>query len=114
MEKKPFRAKQISEWLWSHGAGRFEDMSNLSKSLRTTLEDAFSLERVSLTESQTSTDGTVKCAFAIDGNEARVVEGVDSDDQAVDRLHQFPGRVQFGVQVLRHGQIEVAQELDGG
>ncbi len=74
--EKPFRAKQISEWLWSHGAGRFEDMSNLSKSLRTTLEDSFSLERVSLTESQKSTDGTVKCAFAIDGNEARVVEGV--------------------------------------
>lgn len=74
--EKGFRAKQVSEWLWTHAAGSFEEMSSLSKSLRQALEQSFSLSRIGLVESQSSRDGTVKCAFAIDGDKGRVVEGV--------------------------------------
>ena len=34
--EKGFRAKQVSEWLWTHAAGSFEEMSSLSKPLRLT------------------------------------------------------------------------------
>jgi len=36
--EKPFRAKQVHEWLWKRSATSFADMTNLSKELRTKLE----------------------------------------------------------------------------
>ena len=39
--EKPFRAKQIFEWLWKKNAHTFSEMSNLSLPLRENLEDTF-------------------------------------------------------------------------
>jgi len=74
--EKPFRTKQVSEWLWTHAAGSFEEMTSLGKGLRSKLSESFSLSRIELAEAQYSKDGTVKCAFQIDGDDQRVVEGV--------------------------------------
>ena len=74
--EKPFRAKQISEWLWTHGVGSFDDMTSLGKGLRAKLAESFNLTRIDQVEAQHSKDGTVKCAFQIDGDAHRVVEGV--------------------------------------
>jgi len=74
MGEKPFRAKQINEWLWTKGAGSFEEMSNLSKPLRDRLGERFTLERISIADQQHSSDGTIKCAF--DVRAGQVVEGV--------------------------------------
>ena len=74
--EKPFRAKQVSEWLWTHAAGSFEEMTSLGKGLREKLDASFSLGRIDQVEAQQSRDGTVKCAFQIDGDAHRVVEGV--------------------------------------
>ena len=76
MGEKPFRSKQVEEWLWTHAAGSFEDMTSLGKGLRAKLEASFSLARIDQVEAQHSKDGTVKCAFQIDGDAHRVVEGV--------------------------------------
>ena len=76
MGEKPFRAKQVSEWLWSHAAGSFSEMTSLGKELREKLEASFSIQRLAQVESQQSRDGTVKCAFQVDGDAHRVVEGV--------------------------------------
>lgn len=76
MGEKPFRSKQVEEWLWTHAAGSFEDMTSLGKGLRAKLEASFSLSRIDQVEAQHSKDGTVKCAFQIDGDAHRVVEGV--------------------------------------
>ncbi len=72
--EKPFRAKQVEEWIWTKGAGSFEEMSNLSKSLRERLNENFTLERVTIADQQISSDGTIKCAF--DVRAGQVVEGV--------------------------------------
>lgn len=72
--EKPFRAKQVEEWIWTKGAGSFEEMSNLSKSLRERLEENFTLQRVAIADQQHSEDGTIKCAF--DVRAGQVVEGV--------------------------------------
>jgi 23S rRNA (adenine2503-C2)-methyltransferase len=72
--EKPFRARQVSEWIWTRAAGGFEEMSNLSKSLRERLESAFSLQRITRVEKQVSSDGTIKCAFEV--APGKVVEGV--------------------------------------
>jgi 23S rRNA (adenine2503-C2)-methyltransferase len=69
-----FRAKQIYEWLWQKSAHQFDDMSNLSKSLRDWLKQEFVINAVSISDMQVSSDRTIKCAMKLsDGN---VVESV--------------------------------------
>ena len=71
---KSFRAKQVYEWLWKKSARSFEEMTNLPKSTREMLNENFSIHAVTIAESQTSKDRTIKNAFRLyDGN---IVEGV--------------------------------------
>ena len=72
--EKPFRAKQVYEWLWKKRATSFNDMTNLSKSLRAIIDDNFEIRAISLQEAQKSNDKTIKNAFLL-ADEA-VVEGV--------------------------------------
>ena len=72
--EKPYRAKQLWEWLWKKKARSFDDMSDLPKAFRTALAERTVLRPLTLVEEQRSQDGTVKCAFKTwDGH---VVEGV--------------------------------------
>ncbi len=72
--EKPFRAKQIFEWIWAKSYTSFAEMTNLSKDLRQRLEAEFSFTRLEISDLQKSGDGTLKAAFKLhDGN---VVEGV--------------------------------------
>ena len=50
MGEKPFRTKQVSEWLWTHAAGSFEEMTSLGKGLRSKLEESFTLSRIDQVE----------------------------------------------------------------
>lgn len=69
-----FRAKQVQEWLWKKQANSFEEMSNLSKGLRASLEKSYDLNKVTVYKKQKSNDGTIKFGFKLaDGN---LVEGV--------------------------------------
>ena len=61
--EKKFRVKQVWEWLWQKHAHSFEDMSNLSKELRATLSNTFSLPAMRVDMAQFSSDGTVKTKF---------------------------------------------------
>lgn len=72
--EKPFRAKQISEWLWQKGATSFTEMTNLSAAFRNKLEEHSAIYPVTLAEKQVSSDGTIKCAFKL--HDDRIVEGV--------------------------------------
>ncbi|MET6998600.1 23S rRNA (adenine(2503)-C(2))-methyltransferase RlmN [Chitinophaga defluvii] len=72
--EKPFRAKQVYEWLWLKHASSFEDMTNLSKQLRANLEEHFSLPAITVDTVQQSTDGTVKSRFRL--HDGHLVEGV--------------------------------------
>ncbi|WP_316796652.1 23S rRNA (adenine(2503)-C(2))-methyltransferase RlmN [Pedobacter agri] len=74
MQQPAFRAKQIYQWLWEKSATQFDEMSNLSKDLRKTLEEGFSINAVQVNNSQFSSDHTIKNTFRLaDGN---IVEGV--------------------------------------
>ncbi|WP_078380943.1 23S rRNA (adenine(2503)-C(2))-methyltransferase RlmN [Sutcliffiella halmapala] len=63
--EKKFRTKQIFEWLYKKRVTSFEDMSNLSKSLREQLDDAFVLTTLKTIIQQTSADGTMKFLFEL-------------------------------------------------
>ena len=72
--EKPYRAKQLWEWLWKKKARSWEDMSDLPKTFRAQLAERTVLRPITLAEQQKSTDGTIKCAFKTwDGH---IVEGV--------------------------------------
>lgn len=61
--EKAFRAKQIFGWL-SKGITRFDEMTNVPKSLRNALEaDGWFIGLPEADRVQTSKDGTVKCLF---------------------------------------------------
>ncbi len=72
--EKSFRSKQVYEWLWKKNAASFEEMSNLSKDLRSKLEEHYFIDHIKLDDQQISSDKTIKCAFSVEEN--KVVEGV--------------------------------------
>lgn len=43
--EKPFRARQVYQWMWQKGATRFSQMTNISKALMMQLEHQATLER---------------------------------------------------------------------
>jgi len=72
--EKPFRAKQVTEWLWKKAAHSFDEMTNLSKPTRELLEAHFVINAVQVSEKQISSDRTIKSSFrTADG---KFVEGV--------------------------------------
>ena len=75
MGDKPFRAKQIYQWLHEKLVTDFEDMSNLSKKLREQLAERFFLTVLSPVDVQISKlDGTRKYLFRLEDN--NVIESV--------------------------------------
>ena len=74
LAEKPYRARQLWDWLWKKGAHGWEEMTDLPKAFRERLADAALLLPITLAEEQRSEDGTVKCAFRT--HDGHVVEGV--------------------------------------
>jgi len=69
-----FRAKQVWQWLWQKHARSFEEMSNLSISLRQKLAEIFEFAQTQILTAQYSSDGTIKVVFQLSDNNK--VEGV--------------------------------------
>jgi 23S rRNA (adenine2503-C2)-methyltransferase len=74
MGEKPFRARQIWEWLWKKSAASFAEMTNLSKGLREQLEAQFVIHPLTIASKQVSGDGTIKSAFRL--HDTHLIEGV--------------------------------------
>jgi len=72
--EKPFRAKQIYEWLWKKSAVDFDEMTNLSKDLREKLKSHFIIHTIIAYKVQKSNDGTIKSAFQL--HDKHLIEGV--------------------------------------
>jgi 23S rRNA (adenine2503-C2)-methyltransferase len=64
----------VWEWLWQKGARNFEEMTNLSKELRTRLTEHFTLPALVIDTIQKSADGTLKDRFRT--HDGHLVEGV--------------------------------------
>ena len=60
MGEKPFRVKQIWQWLYVQGVKSFDEMTNLSKDLRLKLAEKFTLSRPKIVTEQISSDKTHK------------------------------------------------------
>ena len=72
MEKRglePYRAQQVRSWIFCHQAESFQEMTNLSKELRSFLTSFFAISQLKAIKTQASLDGTKKYLFELeDGN----------------------------------------------
>jgi len=63
--EKPFRARQVQEWLWKKSCRSFDGMTNLSNETRQLLRENFSFNITRVDKIQKSTDGTEKATFRL-------------------------------------------------
>jgi 23S rRNA (adenine2503-C2)-methyltransferase len=74
LDEKPYRAKQILDWIWKKRVASIEDMTNLPASLRDKLATEYHLNRLEHTKTQGSADTTRKFLFRL--HDGRYVECV--------------------------------------
>jgi 23S rRNA (adenine2503-C2)-methyltransferase len=72
--EKKFRTRQVHEWIWKKNAASFDDMSDLSKDLRTRLAEDFIFPALSIDTTRQSADGTIKSRFRT--HDGHMIEGV--------------------------------------
>ncbi len=65
---KSFRAQQVLKWIYHHGVVDFKSMTNLSKNLRSDLEQNTCIKLPEIITEQQSEDGTRKWLVQIDDN----------------------------------------------
>ena len=76
-----YRAKQVARRLWYNPAAGFDAMTELPKSLRTELAQAFSLPRLSIAARQRSSDGTEKFLFMLRDGQAIESVAIPENDR---------------------------------
>ena len=82
--EKPFRAKQLWQWLYYHGVSDFEKMTSFSKDLRTKLAENFTITRPKIVTEQISVDKTHKWLLEFaDGQRVEMVYIPEEDRGAV-------------------------------
>ena len=82
--EKPFRAKQLWQWLYYFGETDFSKMSNLSKELRQKLAENFTVSRPKIVAEQLSSDKTRKWLLEFkDGQRVEMVYIPEEDRGAV-------------------------------
>ena len=63
LDEKPFRAAQVMKWIHQRNADGFDEMTDLSRKLRTQLQEIASIQLPQVLSEQTSADGTMKWLF---------------------------------------------------
>jgi len=67
---RPFRARQLMNWIYKRGAGEFAEMSDLAKDFRGRLAAQAEVRAPGVVRVQRSADGTVKWLLRADGAQA--------------------------------------------
>ncbi|MDD3570724.1 MAG: 23S rRNA (adenine(2503)-C(2))-methyltransferase RlmN, partial [Lachnospiraceae bacterium] len=101
-----FRTKQVYDWLHSKLVTEFDDMTNLSKSLREKLSENYKISKLEIVEKRVSEkDGTTKYLFGLEN---------DNLIEAVVMRYSYGNAVCVSTQVgCRMGCTFCASTLDG-
>lgn len=110
--EKPFRARQVQQWIHQCGVDDFSQMSNLSKTLRTKLQEVAEVRPPELLEQLESVDGTRKWLMRVSGGSC--IETVFIPEKTRHALCFFTGRLFAGLQFLRHRQAGISARFNGG
>ena len=69
MGEKPFRARQLMEWIYRHKITSFDEITNMKKTFIEQLKKDFVIDSLECVTMQKSSDGTRKFLFRLsDGN----------------------------------------------
>ena len=79
--EKSYRAVQLFRWIHQKGAVRFEDMTDLAKSLREKLTMTAHLSALPVMSQNLSKDGTIKWLFDVGGGDAVETVFIPEDDR---------------------------------
>ena len=79
--EKRFRAVQLFRWIHQRGCSRFEDMSDLAKSLREKLKGVAHVKAMDVISQHISADGTIKWLFDVGGGNAVETVFIPEDDR---------------------------------
>ena len=79
-----FRAVQVYKWLWQRGVSRFDEMTNVARSVRELLEERFYIAFLEVVAVQASIDGTHKFLWATE--EGHRIESVMIPDDGRNTL----------------------------
>lgn len=79
--EKRFRATQLFRWIHQKGAARFDDMTDLAKSLREKLKTTAHVQSPNVLSQHISTDGTIKWLFDVGGGNAIETVFIPEDDR---------------------------------
>jgi 23S rRNA (adenine2503-C2)-methyltransferase len=79
--EKRFRAVQLFRWIHQKGAARFDDMTDLARSLREKLPSVCEVVDLPVLSRQESTDGTIKWLFDVGGGNAVETVFIPEDDR---------------------------------
>ena len=79
--EKSFRARQLLRWIHQRGAGRFDTMSDLAKSLRTKLQDSAAIGAPAVVRDTESADGTRKWLLDVGAGNAIETVYIPEDDR---------------------------------
>lgn len=113
MGEKPFRAKQVWEWLYVQGVRTFDEMTNLSKDLRAKLSENFTLSRPKIVTEQISSDKTHKWLLEFsDGQRIETVFIPEDDKGAVCVSTQVGCAV--GCKFCHTGSQKITRNLTAG
>jgi len=67
---RPFRARQLMQWIYKRGVSSFADMSDLAKDFRARLAQAAEVRAPQIVSVQRSADGTCKWSLRADADQA--------------------------------------------
>jgi 23S rRNA (adenine2503-C2)-methyltransferase len=67
---KPFRARQLMNWLYKRGCDRFDDMTDLARDFRSQLAECAEVRLPDILSVQRSADGTCKWLLSADASQA--------------------------------------------
>jgi len=79
--EKPFRARQLARWVHARGAGSFDAMTDLAKSLRTQLAAHATIAAPAVVRDSVSADGTRKWLLDVGAGNAIETVFIPEDDR---------------------------------
>ena len=78
---KAFRARQLMNWMYKRGEGRFENMTDLAKDFRAQLLERAEIRVPEIVTEQSSTDGTRKWKLRADADQAYEMVWIPETDR---------------------------------
>ena len=111
--EKPFRAKQLWQWIYFRGESDFDKMSNLSKDLRAKLKENYTLQRPKIVAEQISKDKTHKWLLEFDDGERIETVYIPEEDRGAVCISTQVGCA-VGCKFCHTGSQKITRNLTAG